>query len=96
MEVYKCNLVPMNSNLIRGAWKTMENNWAILLDQGCEVTVTITIEYKQGDNSLRPEYFDILTKAYNPILNDDETGVQRFKNDENQIFNEGERVEFNV
>jgi DNA/RNA non-specific endonuclease. len=40
------NLVPMNSNLNRDTWKTMENSWAEALANGKEVTVSIEAVYE--------------------------------------------------
>ena len=81
----------MNSNLNRGAWKTMENNWAKLLNQGCEVEVTITVFYKDTI-TLRPNDFEIITNAVNPITSEKKRGEQRFNNENGEIFDEYERI----
>ncbi|MCA6064819.1 DNA/RNA non-specific endonuclease, partial [Thalassolituus marinus] len=49
------NYAPMNSNLNRGAWKSMENTWAKALEEGKEVTVDIKPVYEAG--SKRPTKF---------------------------------------
>ena len=51
----KLNLLPMDGNLNKGAWKQMENSWAKALSEGKEVKVTIQPSYV-GD-SARPEKF---------------------------------------
>lgn len=38
------NLVPMNSNLNRGEWKKLENEWANALNDGDKVRVKINAE----------------------------------------------------
>ncbi|WP_239327109.1 DNA/RNA non-specific endonuclease [Snodgrassella gandavensis] len=53
----KLNLVPMNSNLNRGAWKQMENTWAKALKDGKNVKVKIEPVY--NSNSVRPERFKV-------------------------------------
>lgn len=47
------NLVPMNSNLNRGEWKKLENEWANALNDGDKVRVKITPNY--SGNSKRPD-----------------------------------------
>ncbi|MGM7700575.1 DNA/RNA non-specific endonuclease [Pseudalkalibacillus sp. Hm43] len=51
------NLVPMDANLNRGAFKTIENEWAKALNNGDEVEINVKPIFK-GD-SLRPEAFSI-------------------------------------
>ncbi|MFZ5988015.1 MAG: DNA/RNA non-specific endonuclease [Bacillota bacterium] len=54
------NLVPMDSNLNRGAWKAMENTWAEALAAGREVTVNIEAIYdgvSQRPTDFIIEYF---------------------------------------
>lgn len=53
----KINLLPMNSNLNRGAWKQMENKWAKALEEG--KTVKVKIEPIYTTDSLRPDKFKI-------------------------------------
>ncbi|MED1741416.1 T7SS effector LXG polymorphic toxin [Bacillus swezeyi] len=67
------NLVPMDGNLNKGAWKKLENIWAKELDNGRTVEVKINPVYK-GD-SQRPTSFNIDYK----IGNNDWEFV-RFKN----------------
>ena len=71
----------------------MENNWASLLKQGCEVNVTITIYYEEENTStLRPDHFEIVTKAVDPKTLEQMDGKQNFKNVYGQEFNEAERI----
>ena len=51
------NLVPMDSNLNRVEYKTLENTWKSALKEGKEVEVSIEPIY--NGESLRPEKFDI-------------------------------------
>lgn len=51
------NLVPMNSNINRGAYKRLENRWANALELGKNVRVKVNPIYK-GDSS-RPSSFEI-------------------------------------
>ena len=53
----KLNLVPMDGNLNKGAWKQMENTWAKAVNEGKEVKVNIQPTYV-GD-SVRPDKFYI-------------------------------------
>ncbi len=53
----RLNLVPMDSNLNRGAWKAMENSWSEALSQGKEVSVQIKPHY--DGTSLRPDSFEV-------------------------------------
>jgi filamentous hemagglutinin len=52
------NLVPMNGNLNKGAWKVMENDWAAALEQGKSVKVAITPVYI--GSSKRPVSFVVV------------------------------------
>ncbi|MCU6678623.1 hemagglutinin repeat-containing protein [Leclercia tamurae] len=54
----KLNLVPMDGNLNKGAWKQMENTWAKAVNEGKEVKVKIQTSYI-GD-SVRPDKFTIV------------------------------------
>ncbi|HFZ1005048.1 TPA: DNA/RNA non-specific endonuclease [Klebsiella aerogenes] len=54
----KLNLVPMDGNLNKGAWRQMENTWAKALGEGKEVKVNIQPSYI-GD-SVRPEKFKVV------------------------------------
>ncbi|EHW6929370.1 contact-dependent inhibition toxin CdiA [Escherichia coli] len=54
----KLNLVPMDGNLNKGAWKQMENTWAKALGEGKEVKVNIQPSYI-GD-SVRPAKFKVV------------------------------------
>ncbi|XSB70370.1 DNA/RNA non-specific endonuclease [Xanthomonas translucens pv. undulosa] len=52
----KLNLVPMNANLNKGAWKAMENSWSSALKEGKSVKVKIEPIYSgQG----RPDKFNV-------------------------------------
>ncbi|WP_218187062.1 DNA/RNA non-specific endonuclease, partial [Pseudomonas sp. 21C1] len=53
----RLNLLPMNGNLNKGAWKTMENQWASALKEGKSVGVKIEPVYTGG--SVRPEKFTV-------------------------------------
>ncbi len=52
------NYAPMNSNLNRGAWKRMENDWANALKEGKQVNVDIQPIYDGA--SKRPTAFEVL------------------------------------
>ncbi|WP_249939006.1 DNA/RNA non-specific endonuclease, partial [Tenebrionicola larvae] len=54
----KLNLVPMDGNLNKGAWKQMENTWAKALGEGKAVKVNIQPSYI-GD-SVRPDKFKVV------------------------------------
>lgn len=66
------NLVPMDANLNRGEFETMENQWAKALKDGKEVHVSISPEYS-GD-SFRPDSFVV------KYVIDGETSVKIFEN----------------
>ncbi|OVZ94938.1 hypothetical protein CBW54_00545 [Yersinia kristensenii] len=53
----KLNLVPMDANLNKGAWKKMENSWAKALEEGKPVKVKINPAY--SSNSTRPNKFTV-------------------------------------
>ncbi|MFT8230456.1 hemagglutinin repeat-containing protein [Pseudomonas guariconensis] len=53
----RLNLLPMNGNLNKGAWKTLENQWASALKEGKSVGVQIEPVYTGG--SVRPEKFTV-------------------------------------
>lgn len=53
----RLNLLPMNGNLNKGAWKRMENQWASALKEGKSVGVKIEPVYAGG--SVRPEEFTV-------------------------------------
>lgn len=44
----RLNLLPMNGNLNKGAWKVMENTWARELREGKDVKVSIRPSYIGG------------------------------------------------
>jgi hypothetical protein len=67
------NLVPMNSNLNRGEWKKLENEWKEELLHNNEVKVKINPKYI--GNSNRPDYFKIKYK-----IGDDPWVEIEFKN----------------
>ncbi|MFV1005711.1 DNA/RNA non-specific endonuclease [Bacillus cereus] len=68
------NLVPMNSNLNRGEWKKLENEWANALNDGDKVRVKITPNY--SGNSKRPDSFVIRYK----IGDEDRWRLKNFDN----------------
>lgn len=51
------NLAPMDANLNRGAWKSMENSWRDALRAGKQVSVAIDVKY--GDEGNRPSRFTV-------------------------------------
>jgi len=51
------NLVPQNSNLNRGAWKKMENEWEDALNQDKDVIINIKTNYDR--DSVRPDSFTV-------------------------------------
>ncbi|GCO83339.1 hemagglutinin-related protein [Escherichia coli] len=51
----KLNLLPMDGNLNKGAWKSMENTWAKALSEGKDVKVNIQPSYT--GNSVRLDKF---------------------------------------
>ncbi len=51
------NLVPMNANLNRGEWRTLEKKWMGHLQKGDDVRVSITPNYKS--DSSRPDSFKV-------------------------------------
>ncbi|WP_369815307.1 hemagglutinin repeat-containing protein [Citrobacter sp. CtB7.12] len=53
----KLNLVPMDGNLNKGAWKKMENTWANALKDGKQVNVKVEPSYS-GSN-VRPDSFTV-------------------------------------
>ncbi|MEK4928033.1 DNA/RNA non-specific endonuclease [Bacillus sp. FSL K6-1338] len=68
------NIVPMNSNLNRGEWKKLENEWANALNDGDKVRVKITPNY--SGNSKRPDSFVIRYK----IGDEDRWRLKNFDN----------------
>ena len=54
------NLVPMDSNLNRGAWERMENEWSKAIKEGKKVEVDIKPIYE--DDLLRPTSFSVIYK----------------------------------
>jgi len=53
----KLNLLPMNGNLNKGAWKAMENEWSVALKEGKSVNVKIEPVYSGGGT--RPDGFNV-------------------------------------
>lgn len=53
----RLNLLPMNGNLNKGAWKAMENSWASALKQG--QTVGVKIDPVYSGSSVRPDRFTV-------------------------------------
>ncbi len=66
------NYVPMDSNLNRGSWKKMENEWDGALKEGKKVEVDINPIYK--GTSKRPDKFKVIYKI------DGKEFVKKFKN----------------
>ena len=61
-------MLPMNSNLNRGVWKQMENEWAKALQEG--KTVYVKIEPLYEGTSLRPESFYITSSTDGETLSE--------------------------
>ncbi|WP_387493201.1 DNA/RNA non-specific endonuclease [Photorhabdus sp. RM96S] len=53
----KINIVPMDGNLNKGAWKQMENTWAKALKDGKQVDVKIEPIY--SGNNIRPDRLNV-------------------------------------
>nr|WP_080931308.1 hemagglutinin repeat-containing protein [Xanthomonas arboricola] len=53
----RLNLVPMNANLNKGAWKSMENEWVNALKNGKSVKVKIEPIY--SGSAIRPDSFSV-------------------------------------
>ncbi|WP_370256578.1 DNA/RNA non-specific endonuclease [Erwinia sp. 198] len=53
----RLNIVPMNGNLNKGAWKAMENSWAKDLKAGKKVDVQIQPIY--SDSNKHPSSFNV-------------------------------------
>lgn len=70
------NLVPMDSKLNRGEYKSMELGAKRALEEGKEVIMTVDIEY-EGDNK-RPKSFTVTLEI------DDEITVKKFLNNKNE------------
>lgn len=51
------NLVPMNSDLNRGRWKTMENSWARALEKDINAKIEVNIIADYGEDTQRPTVF---------------------------------------
>lgn len=56
------NLVPMDSNLNRGKWKVMENEWKLALSPPEPQKVEVKIKPIYGNDSQRPESFEVKYK----------------------------------
>uniref|UniRef100_UPI000AF5F25D DNA/RNA non-specific endonuclease n=1 Tax=Pseudomonas syringae TaxID=317 RepID=UPI000AF5F25D len=56
----RLNLLPMNGNLNKGVWKSMENKWASALKEGKSVDVKVEPVY--NGQSVRPEKFTVTYK----------------------------------
>ncbi|EOI3556380.1 DNA/RNA non-specific endonuclease [Cronobacter dublinensis] len=59
----KLNIVPMNGNLNKGAWKQMENTWVTALKEGKQVKFKIDPVY--SGSSVRPDNFTIQNQIGN-------------------------------
>ena len=87
------NLVPMNSNLNRGAWEAMERDWADQLSRNYKVDVSISVVYPDGNTSLRPESFVIETLVTDPTTGAELGGqVTHFYNVSGQVY---EKIQLN-
>lgn len=88
------NLVPMDSNLNRGPWKSMENAWSKLLDMKnvTDVKIDINMAYLDSTKPLRPSNFSI--KTFVTLDNGEILEYPTlFENMPNQIFNPFEILE---
>jgi len=79
------NLVPMNRNLNRGPWESMEREWAKLLETH-DVHVEIGVVYPGNSSSLRPDSFIVQTTVINRDTGEKFFDVQRFLNQEGETF----------
>lgn len=91
------NLVPMNADLNRKAWK-MEKNRAEFLDKKIySVKVEIDIFYDEKEFSLRPESFSITTTIFDlstgKVLLEYPTA---FKNYDNQKYKKKTEEDFEI
>lgn len=53
------NMVPMDGNLNKGAWKAMENGWAKEVDKGNKVHVEINLSYGGSGPKARPDSLQV-------------------------------------
>ncbi|MED4174573.1 DNA/RNA non-specific endonuclease [Halalkalibacterium halodurans] len=66
------NLVPMNANLNRGAYKSLEYRWRQALEKVPPEQVQVNIQPVYRGNSMRPEMFEVKYKiGNNPWITDD-------------------------
>lgn len=65
-------IVPQAANLNRGAWKTMENEWAAWVGRGYEVHYTVDV-HPPGE--VRPDRFEVEYTVMNP-----QTGAVAYRN----------------
>lgn len=79
------NLVPMNRNLNRGPWESMEREWTKLLETH-DVHVEIGVVYPSNSSSLRPDSFIVQTTVINRDTGEKFFDVQRFLNQEGETF----------
>ena len=85
------NLFPQNSNLNRGAYKSMENEWADWTDAGYEVKLKVELD---PPGSERPDAIFADYEVYNP--NSGEKVFERsheFDNLSSQSFNRVKKSE---
>lgn len=77
------NLFPQNFRCNRGAYKTMENEWAAWIDKGCTVIAKVTLV---GGTPERPDQIDVAYDVYNK--NDDliHSATDQLPNDETAKF----------
>ena len=53
------NMVAMNYNLNRGAYKAMENRWVAILQANEDINLNVRISVEYSGNYMRPERFRI-------------------------------------
>lgn len=59
------NLVPMDSNLNRGAWRSMEKLWQDTLSESDDNKVEVNIEAIYEDDTKRPTKFEVFYRINN-------------------------------
>jgi len=70
------NMVPQDANLNKGAWKSMEDEWASSLKEGHKVTVAIEPINDKGN--VRPLAFDVVWQI--------DKGLPHYRNFENRSY----------
>ena len=77
------SIVPQNANLNRGAWKTMENEWADWVGSGRTVDYEIRVK---PPGAQRPEAFDVKYQVTDPATGETVKKTVTFDNDPGQVF----------